>query len=188
MDKKTLRSELKAARSKITQQQADAASALITRHIVACDAYRKAKRIMGYLAFGREACVDDVLAEAIADGKEVYVPFITSATEFIPARIYNLHDFALDCYGIRSARQPFATIEAAQLDLILVPGVAFDRQGNRMGMGAGYYDRFLPQAEQAVTVGVTYDALVQEALVTNEYDVPVQFLAAESGIICCTGR
>lgn len=188
MDKKAVRSRMKAARSAITIQQVLTASASITRHIVACDAYRKAKRIMGYLAFSREASVDGVLAAALADGKEVYVPYITSATEFVAARIYNMKDFTLDRYGIRSVAQPVAAIEPDKLDLILVPGVAFDKQGNRMGMGAGYYDRFLPQTGRAVTIGVTYDALVTDKLITDEYDVQMQLLATESGIKSCSGR
>lgn len=143
---------------------------------------------MGYLAFNREASVDGVLEVALADGKEVYVPYITSATQFAATRIYNMTDFALDRYGIRSPRQLAEPIAPEQLELILVPGVAYDKAGNRMGMGAGYYDRFLVQATRAVTIGITYDALVQEALITDEYDVPVQLLATESGLKICKGR
>ena len=65
----------------------------------------------------------------------------------------------------------------------MVPGVAFGRDGSRMGMGAGYYDRFLPRAKQAVTVGVAYDCLLQASLPTDEHDVKMQYLVSESGII-----
>ena len=69
-----------------------------------------------------------------------------------------------------------------QLDLVLVPGVAFGRDGSRLGMGAGYYDRFLPQAENALLMGIAYDAFIQPNLPRDEFDVLVQLLASESGI------
>mgnify|MGYP000644126523 CR=1 FL=1 len=61
-----------------------------------------------------------------------------------PVVLQNMHDFELDRYGIRSVRQPAEQIAPQDIDLVLVPGVAFDREGGRLGMGAGYYDRFLP--------------------------------------------
>ena len=89
----------------------------------------------------------------------------------------------MDRYGIRTVRPPLELIEPNAFDLVLVPGVAFGRDGSRMGMGAGYYDRFLPQAKQAVTMGVAYDCLMQESLPCDEHDVKMQCLVSESGII-----
>ena len=116
-------------------------------------------------------------------GKTVAVPHIVSATSFVPVRLQNMQDFDLDRYGIRMVRPPLEELAPEGLDLVLVPGVAFGRDGSRMGMGAGYYDRFLPQAKQAVTMGVAYDCLMQESLPCDEYDVKMQYLVSESGII-----
>ena len=55
-------------------------------------------------------------------------------------------------------------------------------------MGAGYYDRFLPQTENAIKIGVAYDALLQDELPYNEYDVPVPYLVSESGIVKIEGK
>lgn len=178
-----LRRHLQRLRAKMSGEQAAASSLQASRHILACDAYRKAKCIMGFLAFGKELSVDIVLEQALADGKIVAVPLITSDKEFVPVRLLDMQHFALDCYGIRTAPQPVQLVEPEAIELILVPGVAFGRDGSRLGMGAGYYDRFLLKAGQAVRMGVAYDALMQDALPVDAYDVGMQLLVSESGII-----
>ena len=177
-----LRKRLKAERARLSAEQAALSSEQVSRHILACDAYRKAHCIMGYLAFGKELSVDAVLLAALAEGKTVVVPMVTSATEMTPVVLQNMHDFELDRYGIRSVRQPAEQIAPQDIDLVLVPGVAFDREGGRLGMGAGYYDRFLPQAKRAVLMGVAYDCLLQSELPKDEHDVCMQLLASESGV------
>ena len=180
--KTELRKRLQAERAKLRAEQVAWSSEQVSRHILACDAYRKAQCIMGYLAFGKELSVDAVLRAALAEGKQVLVPLVTSATEMVPVVLRNMEDFELDRYGIRSVREPAELCEAQAIDLVLVPGVAFDREGGRLGMGAGYYDRFLPKAQSAVLMGIAYDALVQDELPKYEYDVCMQLLASESGI------
>lgn len=185
-EKAELRKRLQRLRAQMSGEQAAASSLQVSRHILACDAYRKANCIMGFLAFGKELSVDSVLEQALADGKKVAVPLIMSGKEFVPARLLDMQRFALDRYGIRTAPQPVQLVELAEIDLILVPGVAFGRDGSRLGMGAGYYDRFLLKAGQAVRMGVAYDALMQETLPVDAYDVGMQLLVSESGIITLT--
>ena len=182
-EKITLRKALRQQRAQLTREQVAAASAAVARQILACDAFCKAKSVMGFLAFGKELSVDAVLAAALAMGKTVAVPHIISASSFVAVRLKNLQDFDLDRYGIRTVKPPLEQIEPEELDLVLVPGVAFGRDGSRMGMGAGYYDRFLPQADKALTMGVAYDCLLQEALPTDEHDVKMQCIVSESGIL-----
>ena len=174
-EKVELRKYFKRLRLQLTAEQAASGSLLTARQILACDAYRKASCIMGYLAFGNELSVDLVLQQALADGKTVAVPLVQSATEMAPVQLQNMLDFELDRYGIRSVRQPAKLLQPQQLDLVLVPGVAFGRD-------AGYYDRFLPQAENALLMGIAYDAFIQPSLPRDEFDVLVQLLASESGI------
>ena len=180
--KTELRKRLKAERAQLSAEQVALSSEQVSRHILACDAYRKAQCIMGYLAFGKELSVDAVLRAALAEGKKVVVPLVTSATEMVPVVLCNMEDFELDRYGIRSVREPAQQCAPQELDLVLVPGVAFDREGGRLGMGAGYYDRFLPQTQGATLMGVAYDALLQDELPKDEYDVCMQLLASEGGI------
>ena len=182
-DKITLRKALRQQRAQLTREQVTAASEAVARQILACDAFCKAKSVMGFLAFGKELSVDLVLEAALAQGKTVAVPHIVSDTVFVPVRRKHLQGFELDRYGIRSVRPPLEIIKPEAFDLVLVPGVAFGRDGSRMGMGAGYYDRFLPQANKAVVMGVAYDFLLQSSLPSDEHDVKMQCIVSESGII-----
>lgn len=132
-EKVELRKYFKRLRSQLTAEQAASGSLLTARQILACDAYRKASCIMGYLAFGNELSVDLVLQQALLDGKTVAVPLVQSATEIAPVQLQNMLDFELDRYGIRSVRQPAKLLQPQQLDLVLVPGVAFGREAADWG-------------------------------------------------------
>ena len=114
-EKVELRKYFKRLRSQLTAEQAAAGSLLTARQILACDAYRKANCIMGYLAFGNELSVDLVLQQALADGKTVAVPLVQSATEMAPVQLENMQNFELDRYGIRSVRQPAKLLQPQQL-------------------------------------------------------------------------
>lgn len=183
MNKVELRKKLKSLRNELTQEDVAKSSAQVAKQILACDAYRKAKHIMGYLAFGKELSVDGVLQQALADGKRVYVPEIISQTEIRAVELKDFARFELDRYGIRSVPQPAEAVDPAKLQLVLVPAVAFDKEGNRMGMGAGYYDRFLPLTENAIKIGVAFEALLQEQLPQDQYDYKVPLVVCESGIL-----
>ena len=182
-DKAVVRKQLRMQRAQLTREQVESASEQVSLQILACDAFRQAKSIMGFLAFGKELGVDLVLQQALALGKIVAVPHITSAASFVPARLQNMEDFVLDCYGIRTVPQPIEVVEPENLDLVLVPGVAFGLDGSRMGMGAGYYDRFLPLAKQAVFMGVAYADLLQDELPCDEHDIKMHCLVSESGFM-----
>lgn len=182
MDKIELRKQLKKLRGSLSPEYISHCSNRIADYILKSEEYKRAGSIMGYLAFGNEISVDYILSQALADNKKVYVPLVLSATEMKAARIESMQDFIYDRYGIRSVAEPVESIMPELLDLILVPAVAFDRQGNRMGMGAGYYDRFLARVPRKITCGITCTALLQEKLPYDVNDVPVAALADENGI------
>lgn len=79
-------------------------------------------------------------------------------------------------YEILEPNSDAPTIEANKLDLILLPGSVFDRAGNRLGYGGGFYDHFLPQAQQAVKVGVCFPLQVVHKVPVHPHDIPVQYL------------
>lgn len=182
MDKKELRKQLKAQRNALSLEEVRSSSKLVTSFILESEVYKKAQHILGYLAFGKELNVDAVLLQALKDGKQVYVPHIISSTEFEAVKLESFQNLVLDCYGIRSVAESVKVLKPEKLDLVLVPAVAFAKDGSRLGMGAGYYDRFLLKCPQAVKLGMAYKALLQEKLPADAYDVPVQYLVTEEGI------
>lgn len=92
----------------------------------------------------------------------------------------NWGDFRPGAFGIPEPEGP--PLDPAVLDVILVPGVAFDRRGNRLGYGRGYYDRFLRSATGARLAGVAFSGQWLERLPVDPHDVPVQYIITESGI------
>lgn len=183
MDKKELRKQLKAQRNGFSVEKVARASELVCQQILGSESYKKAETILGYLAFGKELNIDKVLQQALRAGKKVYVPHIISAIEFDAVELQGFTDFLYDRYGIRSVAEPKPLQDLAELDLVLVPAVAFARDGNRLGMGAGYYDRFLHKCPQAFKLGVAYEELLQEQLPTDEYDIAVDMLVTESELL-----
>lgn len=185
MKKQQLRKELKSLRNQLSREQVTDWSCEICANILASAQYRQAEILFAYLAFGNEPNIDAVLKQALLDGKTVGVPQIVSATEIQAVVFKDFKSLQLDRYGIRSAQGAASIINPKSIDLVLVPGVGFAKNGNRMGMGAGYYDRFLAQAEKAILMGVTYDRLLCQDIPIEDYDVPVQYLVTETTVAQC---
>ncbi len=171
MDKSNLRLAYKARRQ--AMQEADCAQRAqhLVTHIKSLTAYEQAESIMAYLAMPKEANLDALIEDALAAGKTVYVPICIDKTRMIAAKLASLEAVDRGVLNIRIPKAGYETIEAIALDLILVPGVAFDETGGRLGMGAGYYDRFLAPVPSNKCIGVGWDIQVSaENLPMNSYD------------------
>lgn len=148
--------------------------------------YRRARLVASYVAFGSEVDLAPLLADA---GKRFAFPRVNAR----PAPHLTLHAAPAAGFAASAAwerhrfgqLEPGATlpeVEPAAVDLFLVPGLAFDVAGARLGYGKGYYDRLLPLAREGATlVGVTVDALVLPELPRLPHDVRVGYLVTESG-------
>ena len=186
MSKKIERKLLQAKRAALTEEEVCSNSILIAKRILGSELYKKADIIMGYLAFSKEASVDFVLQQALAGGKIVCVPQVVYGLNFMQAvRLMEMGNMCLDKFSIRTPKEPCEIISPQTVDLILVPGVGFTKLGARMGMGKGYYDRFLPQATQAATMGVAHAIQVVDEISIDEYDINMQYLVTEKSLVAC---
>lgn len=185
MKKQQLRKELKSLRNQLSREQVDCWSKEICENIMLSPQYHQADVIFGYLAFGNEPDIDIVLEQARLAGKTVCVPQIISKTEICAVRFEGFGQLSLDRYGIRSVSCADVVINPHEIALALVPGVGFAKNGSRIGMGAGYYDRFLVQVDKAVLMGVTYNALLCRKIPVDDYDKAVQYLVTETNITLC---
>jgi 5-formyltetrahydrofolate cyclo-ligase len=95
---------------------------------------------------------------------------------------YNADQLVVHPFGMAEPAAVLPTVPPGQIQLALVPGLAFDRRGWRLGYGGGYFDRFLRDFS-GVSVGITFHALLQESLPHDRFDVPVQWIVTEKGII-----
>ena len=151
----------------------------IARQVTSLAEWAAARMIFAYLATEREISVDGIIAHAWQEGKSVAVPVLQKEAgkmEFY--LLTSMQDVTENAFGIREPNLPATKVEAKEADIVLVPGVAFSRQGNRVGMGGGYYDRYLPSTTD-LTIGICSESRLQSEIPTTELDMKVHFVATE---------
>lgn len=171
MDKKELRKQIRALKQAMTQEQIDSASARLAELFYATEHYCNARTVYGYLPYNQEVRTVPILMQAIRDGKRVAVPKVYGDE----MRFIYLDDLSLVGEGYAGIPEPVADEPVAEdpTALVIMPGLAFDRQGHRIGYGGGFYDRFLAQEPNHPTVALCYAFQMLDALETEEFDVPV---------------
>jgi len=183
--KHALRAVLKQRLSELsTIEQTDHAQA-ITPHLLT--ALAPATTILAYASFGSELSLDPFITAALESGRRVCIPRIGwEAKSMVPVAISNLHgDLEMGRYDIRVPKPGLTMVEPAQLDVILLPGLAFDRAGNRLGRGAGFYDRFVSALHAAghrpTLIGVCHHAQIIDSVPTEPHDHRVDRVITELG-------
>jgi 5-formyltetrahydrofolate cyclo-ligase len=181
--KKALRGEMLARRRRLPADSIAKGSEAIAAHFCAWPVYREAKIMMVYLAMADEPQTDRLIADAWAKGKTVCVPLMGERYGHMEAGLLTgWDDLIIGRLGLKMPDPAkVRLIEPATIDLIAVPGVVFDRRGYRVGMGAGYYDRFLPRATAACRLGLAWSLQVVDAVPADEYDAPLDYLLTEGG-------
>ena len=171
-----LRSRCLAQRERITGSELAAASAAIQARLLDLSEFREAGVVHSYVSRDDEVDTTRVIREVLASGRRVAVPVLVQGSRVLlrHAEIGGLEELEPGPFGLL---QPAATaarwIEDKRLfDLILVPGLAFDAGGHRVGYGRGYYDRFLDQVA-APRVGLVQESFLVEQVPVEAYDVPV---------------
>ncbi len=168
MDKKNLRSRIKLQKKALSEAQISLASEKLLQMLVAHPLYQNARSIYGYLSYNEEVRTEPILRRAQQDGKRIAVPKVFGETmQFLWL------DWDKVSLGYKGIPEPtdgeFADDTNA---LVLMPGLAFDADGHRIGYGGGFYDRFL-QNEPHPTIALCYNFQLFDHLDTEEHDIPV---------------
>ncbi|MBC8134958.1 MAG: 5-formyltetrahydrofolate cyclo-ligase [Fibrella sp.] len=146
--------------------------------------WRNARRILLYCATATEINLNSLIRDGM--GKEWYLPRCIAGNNLAIHRVFSasLSGLKQNRFGIHEPHPDSPEIAPGGTDLVIVPALAFDERGNRLGYGGGFYDRFLPRLRpDAVTVGLTLDALMVPALPAEPHDVPVQIVVTETRTI-----
>ncbi|MBU3144217.1 5-formyltetrahydrofolate cyclo-ligase [Clostridium sp. CF012] len=185
--KNDLRKNMLIQRKSMKVENVSAFSNKIIGTIMELPEFINCKNIMLYLSFGNEVNTYTLAKWCLDNGKKVIIPYCINATrEIIPFEINNLtNDLTKSTFGIMEPKHDLLKkVCMEDIDLIIVPGVVFDEHCNRIGFGAGYYDRFLPKrVENTSTIGIAYDYQVINEIPTGVYDVPLDFIITEKRII-----
>jgi 5-formyltetrahydrofolate cyclo-ligase len=182
-EKNSLRDTLKAKRSELNTEFKQQAAASITKCIQSLEVYKEAKHIALYQAFRGEVDLTPLWHASINLEKTCYFPTLNEdkTLSFIPAS----HDtlWFKNKYGILEpdVGEP-DLIDIGDLDILFAPLLGFDANGNRLGMGAGYYDRTLAGVKPQLLAGIAYDFQKIATLHPNDWDVPLDLTITERKI------
>ncbi len=171
MDKKQLRKKIREMKRAMSPVEIEEKSRILGEKFAASDAYRQASTVYGYMPYNQEVRTVPILERALQDGKRVAVPKIYGEEmKFI--YLTDLSAVALSDYGIPEPIDdgPVADDPTA---LVLMPGLAFDPEGHRVGYGGGFYDKFLAAEPNHPTLALCYDFQMLPELETEEFDIPV---------------
>lgn len=174
MNKNDLRAWIRQKKREMTQQEIACASEELADQFLQTELYRRAETLYGYLPYNQEVRTWSILEQALRDGKKVAVPKVYGDT----MKFIYMTDFtALEksSFGIPEpvADDPVADDPAA---LVLMPGLAFDAKGNRMGYGGGYYDKFLAAEPNHPTVALCYAFQLVQSIPSDTHDIPVDLV------------
>ena len=171
MNKKELRAAIRAKKRAMTAEEIEQKSARLGELFRESPQYRQARSVYGYLPYNQEVRTTAMLAQAQADGKRVAVPKCYGDE----MRFIWMDDLSKVEKGYANIPEPIADEPVADdpTALVLMPGLAFDPKGNRMGYGGGFYDKFLAAEPTHPTLALCYDFQMLEHLETEAHDLPV---------------
>jgi 5-formyltetrahydrofolate cyclo-ligase len=181
-NKSTLRQQKLAARRQLSQTEIAQKSQQICQHLIASPNYQQARHIACYAATPHEVQLTTFIEQAWQDKKQVYLPVIQDQQKMIFAQYTPNTALYKNKLGVLEPQKQ--TILAEKLDWILCPLVAFDKQGHRIGQGAGYYDRFAETtyATQAEWIGVAFECQRTDTIPTDAWDKTLAQIITEENI------
>ncbi len=177
--KEILRKELIRKRDSIENKEEK--SHAIYLNLRALKVWENAKFIHTYVAFRSEVDTRFIIYHALIENKRVFCPIIDK-NNLLVGEIKSFNDLVLGPYGILQPRNPI-NFDLEKIAIIIVPGVAFDIKGFRIGYGKGYYDKFLKKLKKPIKIGLTFDELIIESIPINDKDIPVDIIISEKRII-----
>lgn len=182
--KNEIRNLIKLKRRDMEISQVEKKSISAEEKFIGSHLYKKSKCIMIYSPLGNEIRTDLIFEKAYADGKMVVVPVTDSATgEISPCKVGRETEYIVGGFGILEPKDK-SFISSGEIDVVIVPGIAFDKKGARIGFGKGCYDKFL-KGMSAVKVGFCYDFQLVEGIPADDFDIPMDFLVTNEEILNC---
>lgn len=180
-DKSSLRKYYLELLKKQASKDREAKSRLIEEKLFELEAFRKAKTILFYASLPGEVNTFAMITKAIEFKKHICLPIVVEhQRKMIPTltnAVAHLENGPLGT--LQPHHDPSLEVNSEEIDAVVVPGLAFDRSNNRLGRGAGYYDRFLSSLPRhTTTIGLAFDFQMTDSLPVEEHDVPLSVVIA----------
>jgi 5-formyltetrahydrofolate cyclo-ligase len=187
MDKAQMRQNLRTRLMELTDDERTTSSRKACQHLIDTDQFKRASVVMFYLSLPHEIDVKPAILHAWQQGKTVAVPKVSwQQRHMIPVEITSLETgVAIEAAGLRN---PITGVPVPpdDIDLVVTPGLAFDKNGNRLGRGGSYYDRFFDSNKLgAYKCGFAFSQQIVEDVPTDVNDVRMDLVVTEAGVIKC---
>ncbi len=190
--KHQLRATARARRAALSKPLRRSHSASICSHLTESAPWREAKTVAIYASFRAEVDTDELLRRAIRDGKQLLLPKVVAPK--MPLAFFEVRPDSSDAwpltegaFGVQEPNDSCAEVPLDHIDLLIVPALALDTTGARLGWGGGFYDRTLERCSGAKVLAVVFDCQIVESVPVSEHDLPVDGWVSESGL-CFTAR
>ena len=181
--KQELRTKMLAMRRALSTEIIEEWSASLVKQIISLQEYKSARRIMAFLAMKGEANLDWFIQYALQEGKEIYIPVCKQNRQMEAGRLTDMNHFQKGSMGLRNLPDGYSVLCPEELDLVLIPAVACSPDYKRLGMGAGYYDRFLSRISYEKRVAVIWDFQMTDLIPVEPHDEKVAKIVTEKRII-----
>lgn len=182
MNKTEIRASVLQRRKNLSNAEHIERSKKIIRQLEILDLFKEAKVVLSYYSHNGEVRTQEFMERWL--GKKIFLlPRLRVNSNFIALPFSSLDELEKNRFGIPEPL-PSET-KVPKPELIIVPGVAFDRRGNRIGMGKGYYDRFLEDKKDIPTIALAYSEQVLDELPKDPYDIPIDTIITENEVIRC---
>ena len=179
MTKARLRRRMLRLRRALPSDEAKRRSKEVLSHLLSHPVYKNSRTVHTYISLDDEVDTWPLISRALDDGKRVVVP-VVSGDDMVHCEVDSSSEFVRGRFGLWEPKHR-REVDVEELDLVIVPGVAFDRRGYRLGFGRGYYDRFLSQVS-APKVGLAFDFQVVPRIPEDPHDQRLDYLVTEEGI------
>lgn len=185
-EKKLARKTMLLSLSKIDETERNEISNQIQQHLFQSDLWRDAQTIGVHLSMGNEWDTREIVGRAFEEGRSVVIPkTIPDTKELVFYRIANLNQTVMGPFNLEEPDVELTEpVDKDDIDLLIVPGLVFTRNGYRIGFGGGYYDRFLANFVHP-TVSILHSSQIVDTFAVEHFDIPVNYLVTEKGIIDC---
>lgn len=181
--KKGLRQKMLAMRRALSANETESRSSSLKENIHSLPEYKNAKKIMAFLAMKGESNLDGFIRQALLDGKEVYIPVCLPERQMEAGRLIDMEHFEKGPLGLRNLPAGYEVTSPESLDLVLIPGLAVSQEGIRLGMGAGYYDRYLARVPFEKRVAALWDFQVIPDIPSEPFDQKIAKIVTDKSVI-----
>ena len=176
--KSELRKQVLQEMKAIPREQKQSIDQALTEGLLQHPFYQEANTIATYLSFPHEFQTQELIEQALKDGKKVLIPktYPKGRMDFV---VYDPQQLVKTSFGLLEPQGDLEVVPASQIDLIHVPGLAFSKEGYRIGYGGGYYDRYLEHFT-GHTLSTIYPCQIQDFIPEN-HDIPVEEVLIDEG-------